>query len=335
MTYTKTTWVNGVTPAINETNLNHIETGIDEAHTKLDGIENSATADQTGTEIKTAYEAEANTNAYTDTEKTKLAGVEASADVNNISDVNATDLTDAGDSTLHYHAADRARANHTGSQIASTISDFDTEVANNTDVVANTAKTTNATHTGEVTGSGALTVDKTAIGGKSVVTVVSTDYVLIGDTSDGGNLKKGLISDFASAGGDMQTTVYDPTTVGGDAFDMGNMAEAADDKILTTIERNRIAAAYNVTTQTSAYTASASDSLILCNATSGTFTITLPAASGCLGVKFNIKKTDSSANNVIIDGHLSETIEGETTLTISTQGDSYTIQCSGTEWWII
>lgn len=52
---------------------------------------------------------------------------------------NYTDLTDAGDSTLHYHATDRARANHTGTQAASTISDFDTEVSNNTDVAANTA----------------------------------------------------------------------------------------------------------------------------------------------------------------------------------------------------
>ena len=43
-------------------------------------------------------------------------------------------------------AALLARANHTGSQTASTISDFDTEVSNNTDVTANTAKVTNATH---------------------------------------------------------------------------------------------------------------------------------------------------------------------------------------------
>lgn len=39
-----------------------------------------------------------------------------------------TDLTDAGDSTLHYHASDRDRANHTGTQLSSTISDF-TEAA--------------------------------------------------------------------------------------------------------------------------------------------------------------------------------------------------------------
>ena len=66
-----------------------------------------------------------------------------------------------------------ARANHTGTQTASTISDFDTEVANNSAVAANTAKisytdaaavalntakVTNATHTGDVTGSTALTI---------------------------------------------------------------------------------------------------------------------------------------------------------------------------------
>jgi hypothetical protein len=38
--------------------------------TKLAGIETGATADQTGAEIKAAYEAEANTNAYTDAERT-------------------------------------------------------------------------------------------------------------------------------------------------------------------------------------------------------------------------------------------------------------------------
>jgi hypothetical protein len=50
-------------------------TGADK--TKLDGIESSATADQTGAEIKAAYEAEA--NAYTDTKDTKLTGIETSA----------------------------------------------------------------------------------------------------------------------------------------------------------------------------------------------------------------------------------------------------------------
>ena len=51
----------------------------DAAVTKLAGIEANATADQTGAEIKTAYENEADTNAYTDSEKSKLAAIEVSA----------------------------------------------------------------------------------------------------------------------------------------------------------------------------------------------------------------------------------------------------------------
>ena len=44
----------------------------DAQFTKLSGIETSATADQTGAQIKTAYEAESDTNAFTDAEQTKL-----------------------------------------------------------------------------------------------------------------------------------------------------------------------------------------------------------------------------------------------------------------------
>ena len=47
--------------------------------TKLDGIETAATADQTGSEIKVAYEAEADTNAFTDAQLTKLGTIENSA----------------------------------------------------------------------------------------------------------------------------------------------------------------------------------------------------------------------------------------------------------------
>ena len=46
--------------------------------TKLDGIEAGATADQTAAQIKTAYESNANTNAFTDADHTKLDGIEAS-----------------------------------------------------------------------------------------------------------------------------------------------------------------------------------------------------------------------------------------------------------------
>ena len=68
--------------------------------TKLDAIESGATADQSDAEIKTAYENNANTNAFTDAEQTKLAGVEAGADVTDETNVKAAldgmTLTDVG-----------------------------------------------------------------------------------------------------------------------------------------------------------------------------------------------------------------------------------------------
>lgn len=63
------------------------------------------------------------------TQARTILNVENGAEVNNISDVNATDLTDGGDSTLHYHSADRDRANHTGTQLLSTISDVTASAA--------------------------------------------------------------------------------------------------------------------------------------------------------------------------------------------------------------
>ena len=58
--------------------------------TKLDGIETGATADQTGAEIKSLYEAEADTNAFTDSLLNKLINIASGAEVNVNADWNAT-----------------------------------------------------------------------------------------------------------------------------------------------------------------------------------------------------------------------------------------------------
>jgi len=50
-------------------------------------VEDGATADQTGAEIKSAYEAEADTNAFTDADESKLDGIEAGADVTDVGNV--------------------------------------------------------------------------------------------------------------------------------------------------------------------------------------------------------------------------------------------------------
>jgi hypothetical protein len=57
--------------------------------TKLDGIEASATADQTDAEIRAAVEAATDSNVFTDADHTKLNAIEASADVTDTTNVTA------------------------------------------------------------------------------------------------------------------------------------------------------------------------------------------------------------------------------------------------------
>ena len=79
-------------------------------------------ASDTGTNASIPAATTSAWGAMTDEDKTKLDGIATGATAN------------SSDATL------LGRANHTGSQAASTISNFDTEVANNSAVTANTAK---------------------------------------------------------------------------------------------------------------------------------------------------------------------------------------------------
>jgi hypothetical protein len=128
----------------------------------------------TASEI-TDFDTEVANNTTVAANTSKLAGIEAGAEVNNISDTNATDLTDGGDSTLHYHSADRSRANHTGTQTLSTISDAGTIASQNSNSVTITG--------GSITGITDLAVADggtgagTAAGARTNLEVYSTDEV--------------------------------------------------------------------------------------------------------------------------------------------------------------
>ena len=70
----------------------------------------------------------------------------------NFTGTNWTDLTDAGDSLLHYHASDRDRTNHTGTQLLATISDAGTAASQSgLTVVITTAPVTGGGVAGSMT----------------------------------------------------------------------------------------------------------------------------------------------------------------------------------------
>lgn len=64
------------------------------------------------------------------------------------------------------------------------------------------------------------------------------------------------------------------------------------------------------TSVTSNYSAGSGDSVILADATSAAFTVTLPTAAGVAGLAYTIKKTDSSANVVSVVCTGAQTIDG-------------------------
>lgn len=96
-----------------------------------------------------------------------------------------------------------------------------------------------------------------------------------------------------------------------------------------------IAGLVALVSKSAAYTALDTDTVIICDATSAAFTITLPAASGRIGKVYYVKKIDVSANAVTIDGNASETIDDTTTKVLSSQYDSVLIVGDGSEWWIL
>jgi len=128
-----------------------------------------------------------------------------------------------------------ARTPTTHTQAASTITDFDTEVANNTAVTANTAKVTNATHTGEVTGSTALTIADNIVDEANLKLDEgpTNNYVLTADSTKTGGMKWAA----ATSTGGLNNIVEDTTPQLGGALDAnGNAIVAADHGTATTAQ---------------------------------------------------------------------------------------------------
>ena len=77
-------------------------------------------------------------------------------------------------------------------------------------------------------------------------------------------------------------------------------------------------------------------SVVLVDATSGAVTITLPAASSNKNKIYKIKKTDSSINQVTIQGNaVAQKIDGDTTQIICYQNSAMQLVCNGSNWYII
>ncbi len=87
-----------------------------------------------------------------------------------------------------------------------------------------------------------------------------------------------------------------------------------------------------VRTITASDTALDSDTVLLCDATGGPITVTLPAALTRLGKAFYITKIDTSANLVTIDANGAETIDRDLTFDLYAD-ESLSLISDNSNWW--
>ena len=80
-----------------------------------------------------------------------------------------------------------------------------------------------------------------------------------------------------------------------------------------------------ITTVSTNTTLDSSYGMVLVDASGGAVTITLPAVASNSGRRYSIKKIDSSANAVTVDGNASEMIDDSTTQVLASQYDAIQI----------
>lgn len=89
-----------------------------------------------------------------------------------------------------------------------------------------------------------------------------------------------------------------------------------------------------VNTVTAAITLGDGFVVVLANATTAAFTITLPPASAGT-FQYQVKKIDVSSNPVTIDADLAETIDGALTYVLPAQYECVTLQSDGVSKWYV
>ena len=166
-------------------------------------------------------------------------------------------------------------------------------------------------------------------------TTINTETVTIADHNlvlDSNNATSDVVNQagitIEGGSGDDITFQYNSTS--------GNMELKKGSDVMTLIAN--ISGASTETVQTISADATlnlGNGTIVLCNASSGNVTITLPAASGNSGKIVKFKRTDSSGNSVILDGNASETIDGEATVTMSSAFAALSLVCNGTAWFIM
>lgn len=247
-----------------------------------------------------------------------------------------------------------SRSNHTGSQPASTISDFEVEVDSAIGDYLVSTPITNA----NISATAAIALSKLAVNplvrsnhtGTQLASTIS-DFAggVLGSISAGDGITISPTGEFDVTGtanrisvttagvdiasnyagqntittvGTVTTGTWNGSPISANYGGTGASTPGAGANRLTAI--NNITGSVNLTSN---------DRIALVNASGGVRTITLPSASNTY--QYVIKKVDSSSNNVIINAASGDLIEGVSSKTLATQYDYITLVSDATTNWYI
>lgn len=90
-----------------------------------------------------------------------------------------------------------------------------------------------------------------------------------------------------------------------------------------------------ITTVRSAYTPANTDRVILCDATSGAFTVTLPSAVGIQGREYIIKRVNSNNNKVNVSAPAGQSIDGGSGMSLNTPYSLVMVISDGANWFAL
>jgi len=161
-----------------------------------------------------------------------------------------------------------------------------------------------------------------------VLAVAAVDQDPVGSVSITGYNPVVAIQNIPSPVGSIVITGFNPT-VAAESSNVHLYIKFKD--AYGTVWTREIDSKPTVTEVATTYIADSIDEIILADATSAAFNVTLPTPTGRSGFIYTVKKIDSSANAVTVVG----TIDGDANFDLELEDESVTITSDGTEWWII
>ena len=209
----------------------------------------------TAANIKILYEANANTNEFSNAEKSKLGAIEAGATADQTAEeietaynsrvaaVSAPEITAGTATSIRRYTPANIKAMVEAHERTS--AELKTAYESNADTNAFT-DLEKTKLSGIETGADVTDLANVSTALKSAATAgpASVDYVLIHDQTDN-SIKRALVSELPGGGGgsgDMLASTYDPQGVGADAFDVDNHTDGTTNKVFTATEKTKLAA---------------------------------------------------------------------------------------------